>query len=135
MINKKLQYFVGKVCSIFTTETNRDFAKENPNTFLKVVYNYFMGVVESIDDDGIWINQIPLENGAKSFFSWKFIVSIAEEPVLNPNDPKNAEIIEQFKALKEDTKKNLAVKPPEVNANPYFNPDELSDLINQNHHV
>lgn len=97
---KKIQYFEGKVCTIFTTPINRSFKDENPNTFPQQSYHYFMGVVESIDNSGVWLQQ--LKTGLKSYFFLSQIIGIAEEQVLDPDNEDDAEIINSMKATKEE---------------------------------
>ena len=50
---KSLNYFKGKVCTVFTNGTNRNFKEENPKTVVEHNLLYFMGVVEEIDEMGI----------------------------------------------------------------------------------
>ena len=57
---EKLKYFLGKVCTILTSPTSRSFDD-------MAHANCFVGIVEEIDELGIWIRQ---PNSDKmSFFS------------------------------------------------------------------
>lgn len=119
--NAKLNYFVGKVCTIFTRPINRDFyveAQESGTSALKQVMLYSIGYVESIDEMGVWLKQ--LHSSRKSFFYHDQIVNIAEEEVLDPKE--DAAIIEQFQT---------AVVPPKKPASPYVDPSMMNDLVRQ----
>jgi hypothetical protein len=94
-----LKHFVGKICTIFTVPINRDYQKENPETYPQQLHAYFMGVVESVDQHGIMLTQ--LLTGKKSFFYHSAIVGIAEEELMDPNDPANKKVIEEMTAAKE----------------------------------
>jgi hypothetical protein len=98
-----LTHFIGKVCTVFTVPINRDYQKENPKTYPQQLYAYFMGVVESIDQHGVMLTQ--LLTGKKTFFYHSSIVGIAEEEVIDPEDPNNKQIMEEMKTSKEIEKK------------------------------
>ena len=78
----KLQYFVGKACTIFTQPTNRSFDDMQHA-------NCFVGIVESVDPDGIWLKHP--NDGRKSFFMLP-VVGIVEE-LYRPMTPEEAEVI------------------------------------------
>ena len=120
--NQDLQYFVGKLCTVFTAPMNRNFQAESPNTYPEAVYKYFMGVVESVGQTGLLLTQAT--NGLKTYFFINNIVAIAEEEVLDPDNPEHAEIIRQF-----DTPK----PQPQVSipSGPYVDPDALAELSKQ----
>ena len=95
MYSELLDHFVGKVCTIFTLEMNRDFKTEDPKSYPQPLYTYFLGRVEAIDDIGILIRQ---PNGnLRSFFFWPNVVSISEEEELNPENEEDAKTIESLK--------------------------------------
>lgn len=100
MNRKQLQYFEGKPCTIFTTPINRDFKEENPNTFPQQSYHYFLGIVDSVDDNGVMMRQ--LTTNLKSFFFFPHIVGIAEEEVLNPDNEQHAKVINSMKTTKQE---------------------------------
>ena len=100
MKNKDINYFVGKDCSIFTTPLNRDFRLEGPN-YLQQFFNYFLGIVESIDENGLLLSQ---RNNLKVYVFRDHLVAIAEEERLDPDKPEDAEIIKEFKPLPEPIK-------------------------------
>jgi hypothetical protein len=94
-----LKYFVGKVCTILTSPINRDFKQENPSTYPEQLYNYFMGRVLEVDGrGGIWLEQVLTPEKLKCYFYGQHIIGVAEERVLDPNVPENAEIIEKIKS-------------------------------------
>jgi hypothetical protein len=91
-----LKTFVGKVCTVFTVPINRNFKDENPGTFTEQVTNYFTGRVLEADSEGVVLEQITPER-LRTFFFREHIVAIAEEEVLNPQDPREAARIQQIK--------------------------------------
>lgn len=93
---KNLQYFIGKMCTIFTHPINRNFKEENPKTYPQQEYIYFVGVVEEVDSQGILITQPT--TGLKSYFFLQNLIGIAEEEVLDPQDEKHAKIIDYMKS-------------------------------------
>ena len=84
---KKLEYFVGKVCSIFTGPINRSFDEVRSR-------EHFVVEVREIDPDGIWGTH-PY-NGTVSFFPLDAIKLITEEVVLDPKNPQHAKMIQEY---------------------------------------
>lgn len=84
---KELQYFVGKVCTILTPYQN---IKIQDQQFIE----FFVGRVESISSDCIWISN--LTTGIKSVFF--DIISINEERVITSDDPDYPELSNQVKS-------------------------------------
>lgn len=69
---KKSSHFIGKVCTVITTQASRFFdEQQHANTFI--------GIVEEIDDFGVWVLQI--SGKKKSFFYHHSIIGIIEETV------------------------------------------------------
>lgn len=125
-----VEYFIGKVCTIFTTPINRNYKEENPTSYPQQLYTYFTGVVDGIDNNGIFLTQ--LQTGLKSFFIWNHVIGIAEEEVLDPKNPKDAEIIEkQFKKpmeqIKEQFAQNTKIDEPEK----FIDPVKLTEQLKQ----
>jgi hypothetical protein len=100
-----LEYFVGKVCTVFTVPTNRDFKSENPQTFPQPVFHYFVGKVLEVTPRGIAMEQWNSEKKLRSFFFMDHVVSISEEEILDPSNPKDLKIIEDFKKTNETSLK------------------------------
>ena len=96
---KNLQYFVGKICTIFTTPINRDFKAENPAIYPQQLVDYFVGTVELVDEYGVMISH----NNLKTWISSKNLVGIAEEEKPVPVGKKEDEIMASYK--KEEPKK------------------------------
>ena len=92
---KNIEYFVGKICSVFTTPLNRDFKLEGPNS-LEQLLHYFLGTIEAIDDQGILLSQ---RNGLKVYVLKNHLVAIAEEETLDPDNPEDAKIIQEMRPL------------------------------------
>lgn len=136
---KGLDYFVGRVCTVFTVPTNRDFKSENPQTFPQPVFHYFVGKVIEVSDKGICIEQWNNSKKLRTFFFTDHIVSISEEEILNPSDPKDREIIEEYKkvneksAMKADQNVEMMRKQKESLAkSPFVDLDSLSQLAKSN---
>ncbi len=60
--------------------------------------------------------------GLKTFLFLNHVIGISEEEVLDENDPKHAEEIENFK-------KQQVVKEQKKSQSPYVDPDSLNDLV------
>lgn len=108
-MNKK--YFIGKVCTIYVTQTNRSFTDQQ-------FVDYFVGIVESIDSDNV-ITKHPI-TGCINFFNKDHIIAICEEQVIYPeNEEQATEILE-------------AANPPQetlaASDNPYLDIEGLSKL-------
>jgi hypothetical protein len=101
MKTKQLEYFLGKVCTIFTIPINRDFKAENPTTYPQPVFHYFVGKVIEIDDKGVFLQQWNNNKKLRSYFFIEHIVGISEEEVLDPTRPDDAKVIQDFKKINE----------------------------------
>lgn len=82
-----MQYFVGKVCTIITTQINRHFDEE-------IMRDHYAIRVGEITLDGIW--GVHPEHDIVSFFPMQHIISIHEEIALNMNDPKHKELVDEY---------------------------------------
>ena len=124
---KNLNYFIGKVCTIFTVPINREYQKENPGTYPQQLYTYFVGVVESINEYGIMLKQLQSKN--KSFYFVSHIIGIAEEEVLDPEN--NAEEIEKIKAVDAEYRTAMtSIKPP-ADDGEFVDPKEIEEMMKQ----
>ncbi len=85
MIN--LRYFLGKVCTVFTSEINFHFKFEQMS-------DYFTGKIDEMDETGIVLVH-PI-TGCKTFIATAYIVGIAEEQVLDPDNPQHAKLIKEM---------------------------------------
>jgi hypothetical protein len=95
---QELDYFLGKICTVFTVPINRNFQTENPKTYPEPMYHYFMGRIVEITSHGIMMEQWAAgPKRLRSFFMLSQIVGIAEEETLNPNNPEDAKLIKQYK--------------------------------------
>ncbi len=99
---KKIQYFVGKPCTVFTTPINRNFKEEGPESYPAQIIQYFVGIIDSIDETGIELTQVA--SGNKSYFFLPQVIGIAEEELLDPSDPVESKVIEQIKSKINETK-------------------------------
>lgn len=99
----RLQYFVGRVCSVFTSPTCRQFDELRSR-------EHYVVLVEEIGSDGLW-GKHPYRK-TMSFFPIESIVFIQEEQELNPNDPEHREMIETYE--KQTGKKILSDISPKI---------------------
>jgi hypothetical protein len=123
-----LEYFVGRICTVFTVPTNRDFKSENPQTFPQPVFHYFVGKVLEVGQRGIMIEQWNSEKKLRTFFFLDHIVSISEEEILNPSDPKDRELIEDYRKTNEAVAKGAQEKAPPAKSSKYVDIKELAGL-------
>jgi hypothetical protein len=85
----KLHYFKGKVCTVLTSPANRHFDDTQHA-------NVFVGLVEEIDELGVWL--IQLAEKKKSFFTHRSLVGIIEETVTVFNEDEAKEVRKQLEA-------------------------------------
>lgn len=126
---KHLERFVGKVCTVFTVGINRDFKQENPKTYPKPLYVYFMGAIEFVNEHGIMMQQVT--TGLSTFVFMNNVVSISEEEVLDPENENDAEMIEKYKKDAEQIKKQYNTQgkdDAQAESSEYLNVDSMSDL-------
>lgn len=115
MKTKELQYFIGKICTVFTVPLNRNFKEENPGSYPEPIFVYFIGLVESITDQGITLQQVANVNSKKPLKTYYFldkVIGIAEEEALDPNDETDKNIINTIKK-RHDVEKNKAKEKAE----------------------
>jgi hypothetical protein len=115
---KNLKYFVGKAVTIITTAINRDFDERQK-------CDYFLGVVESVDELGI-LTLHPI-TGCKNYYFYSQICAISEEQVLYPEKPEDAKLIAE---LEEKRRKPVAppLELPDVPSTPFVDIESLSKL-------
>lgn len=114
---KKLRYFVGRPCTVFTTPINRNYREENPNNYVKQMINYFVGIVEVADEDGVVLKH--LNDPGRTFFLMEHVVGIAEEQVLNPDKEDDRRVIDKLRSA----------PPPPVVQNQLIDPSSLSAML------
>jgi hypothetical protein len=100
---QSLQYFVNKVCSIFTVSSNRNNLPEEH------AREYFVARISSIDHDGIWGTHP--SSHMVSYFPLNYVTSIVEEMELNPENPDHAAIISKYEKMKENIEENIEEHP------------------------
>jgi hypothetical protein len=117
---KKLQEFIGQVCTIITTATCK-------NDFTDVQFpDFFLGIVESIDEDGVF-SKHPVTK-CVNFYSWPHIVGIFQEQVIQKNDPQYEEVI---KEIKSSPPQQGAFMPINMDESPFVNPDLMAEIAKQ----
>jgi hypothetical protein len=114
---KNLKYFVGKAVTVITTAINRDFDERQK-------CDYFLGVVESVDELGI-MTLHPI-TGCKNFYFYNQICAISEEQVLHPEKPEDAKLIAELEEKRRGTP--VATPEPEAQNSPFIDIDSLSKL-------
>jgi hypothetical protein len=124
-----LDYFLDKICTVFTVPTNRDFKSENPQTFPQPVFHYFVGRVVEVNQRGICIEQWNNAKKLRTFFFIDHIVSISEEEILDPSNPKDREIIEEYKKVNEDSAKKVAQTVESAKKQKYIDLEGLQGLV------
>ena len=82
-----MQYFVGKICTIFTQPVNRNFSEQ-------IAREHFVIRVGEITPDSIW--GVRLDENAAVWFRTDQIIGIQEEKELDPNNPEHKKMIEEF---------------------------------------
>ena len=82
------KFFIGKPCTVTTLQINFRFKEEQ-------MMDYFMGIIDDIDEHGILMTH-PITK-CKNYIFFPHIVSIAEEQVLYEDNPEHAKIIEEYR--------------------------------------
>ncbi len=105
-----MQYFVGKVCTIFTPPINREFDELRSR-------EHFVVKIEEINSDGIWGTH-PYR-GTVSFFPISYLTLIQEEQLIDPNNPEHQQMIKEYekksgKKVMSDVSPNLVPKLKET---------------------
>lgn len=108
---KKLQHFVGKICTVITNNINKnDFSLEQ-------FCNIFTCMIDSIDSDGI--SGIHPLTKCRNFFFLDKVVAIVEEQTIKEDHPEYKEILQEVK------------KSPLANNSPFIDPEIMANLANQ----
>lgn len=95
----KLQYFIGKICTIYTQPSNRIFTDQQHA-------NSFCGVVSEVDEYGLWLEMLP-DMKRKAFYTAHNLIGIVEEQVVPITDEQETEIKQAF------AKEMASVQPPQ----------------------
>ena len=120
---KKLQTFIGKVCTVLTSSV----CKSN---FTDVQFpDFFVGVIDSIDEDGVF-SRHPL-TGCTNFYSWQHVVAIFQEQVIEETDPRYNQIMEEIKKAPE---KKSGIMPVDVSGSQeikFLDPESMAIIAEQ----
>jgi hypothetical protein len=119
---KKLQEtFTGKVCTILTTTVAK-------NNFMDQQFSdFFTGIVESIDEDGIFAKH--LMTGCKNYYTWPHVVGLLQEQVIPQNSPEYEGILKEVR--KAPAENAMSIVPVDPNASPFVDPDLMANLAAQ----
>jgi hypothetical protein len=82
----EMQFFVGKVCTIFIPPTNRQFDEDTAR-------QHYVIRIKQITSDGIWGEN--LFTHTLAFFAMEHVISIQQELELDPKNPEHVKIIEK----------------------------------------
>ena len=82
-----LQYFVGKVCSVFTPQVNRSFDELHAR-------EHFVIRVQEVTVDGLWGTHP--HSGMMTFFAMPHVLLITEEFELDPKNPEHIQMIKEY---------------------------------------
>lgn len=84
---------------------------------------------------GVMMEQWNSPKKLRTFFFMDHIVSMSEEEILNPSDPRDREIIEEYKKVNESSAKKanenvevLKKQKEAISKNPYIDINSLSEL-------
>ena len=134
MKSKQLELFLNKICTVFTIATNRDFKAENPSTYPQPIFHYFVGKVLEVDEKGLLLQQWNSNKKLKSYFFINHIIAICEEEILDPANPDDAKIIEEYKKINEKAVEGAEKKHKELKEQQKIireNPDlDIQSLMN-----
>lgn len=102
MINNHLRYFEGKICTLITRETNRNFkdeaiAMQKPGLYPINLFDHFMGRIIHADVSCIVLEHPLIKT--RSYFRTEHVIGIIEEQELDRN-PENTKLIEDLKKEK-----------------------------------
>ena len=124
-----IAYFIGKMCSVFVTPSSRDLKLEDTRNYPASVHRYFLGVVESIDEYGLVLKQT---RGLKVFVTKDHLIAIAEEEVLDPENPQDAEEIKramaQMDKMKKQTDELEKRKLSSAQKSPFVDPEAMKRI-------
>lgn len=104
--SSNLRYFVGRICTIHTRPTNWKHDQQQN-------LDYFMGLVESIDPLGLMLQNVI--NQKKTYIFLESLIAIAEETVIDPDDPEQVKAANDYDKKKEEVVKanpNIASSKP-----------------------
>ena len=113
-MTNQFKYFEGKICSILTEPINRNFKEEvdainKSQLYPQNVLDHFTGRVIGVYNDSVVLEHVLLKT--RSLFRIDKIVGIIEEQEFNPDDPKDAEIIEKYRASQSPTSRGKVTCP------------------------
>jgi hypothetical protein len=91
--------------------------------------DYFMGQVESVDDEFIWLRHP--QTKCLSAIARRYLVNIAEEQVLYEDNPEHAKIIQEYRQEKPITAAKTVVSPTPItqpSPSQFVNPQQLAEI-------
>jgi NADPH:quinone reductase-like Zn-dependent oxidoreductase len=109
-------------------EISQLFAKSN-SVSRPAVFHYFVGRVVEVNHRGVCIEQWNNAKKLRTFFFVDHIVSISEEEILDPSNPKDREIIEEYKKVNDDSAKTVAQTVENAQKQKYIDLEGLQGLV------
>jgi hypothetical protein len=114
------KYFIGKACTITTLQINYRFKEEQ-------MMDYFMGIIDDIDEHGILMTH-PVTK-CKNYIFFPHIVSISEEQYLSEDNPEYAKIIEEYRKEKPLTAaRTVVTAEPKSKPSPFVDIKAMADI-------
>ncbi len=114
------KYFKDKAVTILTVQTNFRFKEEQ-------MHDYYTGIVENIDEHGIWI--VHSVTKCRSYVLFQHIVSVTEEQMLYEDNPEHAKLIEEYRKEKPITAAKRAItEKPQLKESVFVNPTALAEM-------
>lgn len=112
---------MGKVCTILTsTVAKTDFQDQQFSDF-------FTAIIESLDEDGIFAKHHM--TGCRNYYTWTHIIGVLEEQVIQQDDPKYEEIMQEIKKAPVERQQNIV--PVDPNASLFVDPEMMASLARQ----
>ena len=94
------------------------------------MFNYFMGRVESVDDDGVLLTQMgPADPPLQSYFFHPHVVSIAQEKEFDPSNPEDAETIKKLQLQMQEQMEKFQEAQTKQNDSGSFDPESLDSMV------
>lgn len=117
-------YFIGKVVTVITPTINWNFDE-------KQTMDYFVGRVDHVSENGIWVTHPTTL--CKNFYFMNQITGIVEEQVVYKDDPQYNEIVEEYKKSQNKKKEEKeAMQQSMQQQKPFVDIETLNRLAKEN---
>lgn len=121
---ESFDYFVGKVCSVHTRPLNWRLDDD-------ATVAYYVGVVNSVNECGVCVTNVV--NGNKTFIMMPHVVAIAEESVVDREDPGTEKMLRDLEERKKQIYAQAPAPPKErplqqVGGSPFVDLDSITQF-------